>query len=66
MSDARKRVTHSKRNASGASRAIWGPKPMLIRSCTAYRPCFRFDRHGFLLVTRRWIWATGSYARAWS
>lgn len=38
---------------------------MLFRTSTCYRPMIRFDRRGLLIVTRRAIFATGAYARAW-
>lgn len=39
---------------------------MLIRSNPCYRPTFIRDRRGLLIVTRRFILATGTYALAWS
>lgn len=39
---------------------------MLIRSNPCYRPTFAYDRRGLLLITRRFILATGSRATGWA
>lgn len=37
----------------------------LLRSNPCYRPHFAIDRRGVLIVTRRFIFATGTYAVCW-
>lgn len=37
----------------------------MIRTNPCYRPHFAWDGRGFLLVTRRWIIATGLFAKYW-
>jgi hypothetical protein len=41
---------------------------MLFRSnpCRIYAPCFEFRGQGLLLITRKWIIATGLNARVWA
>jgi hypothetical protein len=39
---------------------------MLIRSNPCYRPTFQRDGRGMLLITSRFIIATGMFARCWS
>jgi hypothetical protein len=38
---------------------------MLIRLNPCYSPTFRRDRLGTLIITRRFIFATGRYAFSW-
>lgn len=38
---------------------------MLIRTHSIYTPRFQRDRFGTLLITRRFIFATGKYTLAW-
>jgi len=38
---------------------------MLIRKHSFYTPRLARDEHGFLLITKRWIIATGRYAYVW-
>lgn len=39
---------------------------MLIRRNPCYRTRFQRDHRGYLLVTKRWIIATGTFAACWS
>ena len=41
---------------------------MLLRSNPhgIYRPQFAWDRRGLLILTRRWVVASGVFARCWS
>lgn len=39
---------------------------MLLRSNPCYPPQFALNRRGLLIVSRRWIFATRSYAHCWS
>jgi hypothetical protein len=39
---------------------------MLIRSNPCYRPMFQRDGRGILIVTRRFIFATGMFAQVWA
>jgi hypothetical protein len=38
---------------------------MLLRSNPCYPNMFQFDARGVLIVTRHFIFATGTFARVW-
>jgi hypothetical protein len=39
---------------------------MMLRTNPGYSSSFLWDRNGLLLITKRWIFAVGTFATSWA